>query len=106
MTDELEAPQLDPLIHAPVRLRIMVTLSRLEWRDSLSFPRLQAMLGLTAGNLVTHLRKLEQGAYVDLTKAGDGTTVALTAQGRAALQTYTTTLHDLLDDVRDPGRGQ
>lgn len=93
--------QLDPLIHAPVRLRIMVTLSRLDWQDTLSFPRLQDLLGLTAGNLVTHLRKLEQGSYVDVGKSGEGTTIALTVKGRAALQDYTTALQELLEGVPD-----
>jgi len=55
MTDDA----LDPLIHAPVRLRIVVTLAALREGDSLSFPRLQRMLGLTPGNLITHLRKFE-----------------------------------------------
>lgn len=48
-------PQLDPVIHAPVRPRVMVTLAALSSRDSLSFSRLQQLLGLTAGNLITHL---------------------------------------------------
>lgn len=101
MTDGADPP-LDPLIHAPARLRIMVTLSRLEWQDSLSFPRLQSLLGLTAGNLVTHLRKLEQGAYVEVDKSGDGSTIALTVLGRAALQAYMTALQSLLDGVSEP----
>jgi len=91
---------LDPLIHAPARLRIMVTLSALDWRDSLSFPRLQELLGLTAGNLVTHLRKLEQSGYVDTDRSGGGTTITLTMGGRAALQRYTAALQDLLDSAR------
>jgi DNA-binding MarR family transcriptional regulator len=101
MTVGPDGQQLDPLIHAPARLRIMVTLSRLDWHDTLSFPRLQDLLGLTAGNLVTHLRKLEQGTYVDVGKSGDGTTIALTVQGRAALQAYTTALQKLLEGVPD-----
>jgi DNA-binding transcriptional ArsR family regulator len=50
------ADTLDPLIHAPARLRIMVTLAELNDGDTLSFTRLQEMLDLTGGNLITHLR--------------------------------------------------
>ena len=48
--------ELDPVIHAPVRLRITVTLSTLREGDYLSFSRLQQLLDLTPGNLITHLR--------------------------------------------------
>jgi DNA-binding transcriptional ArsR family regulator len=53
---------LDPVIHAPVRLRLMVTLATLPEGDNLSFTRLQELIGLTPGNLITHLRKLEDAA--------------------------------------------
>jgi DNA-binding MarR family transcriptional regulator len=89
---------LDPLIHAPARLRIVVTLAALREGDSLSFPRLQRMLDLTAGNLITHLRKLEDAGYL-VTEKSDGTSVALTPAGRQALDDYTTTLRGILDGV-------
>ena len=93
--------ELDPLIHVPARLRMMVTLAALPACDTLSFTRLQAMLGLTPGNLITHLRKLEEAAYVQTEKTGSGvngqTSVALTSQGRSALESYTATLRQLLD---------
>ena len=38
---------LDPVIHAPARLRIVATLAALPDGDSLSFTRLQNMLDLT-----------------------------------------------------------
>lgn len=93
--------ELDPLIHAPARLRLMVTLAALPDRNALSFTRLQDMLGLTPGNLITHLRKLEDADYVQTKKTGSGTsaqtTVTLTRQGRAALDRYTTVLRQLID---------
>jgi len=94
---------LDPLIHAPARLRIVVTLAALREGDSLSFPRLQRMLDLTPGNLITHLRKLEDAGYV-VTEKSDagpsaGTSVALTPVGRQALDDYTATLRGILDGV-------
>jgi DNA-binding MarR family transcriptional regulator len=91
---------LDPLIHVPTRLRILVTLAALDDGDTLSFTRLQEMLDLTAGNLITHLRKLEDAGYVRTEKTGNGasslTAVTLTRPGRMALDTYTATLRDLL----------
>jgi DNA-binding MarR family transcriptional regulator len=93
--------ELDPVIHAPARLRLMVTLAALPHGDTLSFTRLQDILGLTPGNLITHLRKLDDAGYVQTEKTGSGTsaltTVALTHQGRAALDRYTAALRELLD---------
>jgi DNA-binding MarR family transcriptional regulator len=92
---------LDPLIHVPARLRILVTLATLNDGDTLSFTRLQDMLELTPGNLITHLRKLEDAGYLSTQKtsangAGSQTAVTLTLTGRAALNAYTAALRDLL----------
>jgi DNA-binding MarR family transcriptional regulator len=91
---------LDPLIHAPARLRIIVTLAALADGDTLSFTRLQDMIGLTPGNLITHLRKLEDAGYLSSQKTGSGvasrTAVELTHRGRAALDAYTEALRSLL----------
>ena len=96
----MTAQELDPLIHVPARLRIVATLAALPDGDTLSFTRLQDMIGLTPGNLITHLRKLEDAGYIDTEKTGNGvasrTAVALTRQGRTAIDTYTATLRDLL----------
>ena len=58
------------------------------------------MIGLTPGNLLIHLRKLEEAGYLASEKTKNGTapktTVALTYQGRAALDAYTRALRDLL----------
>jgi DNA-binding MarR family transcriptional regulator len=92
--------ELDPLIHVPTRLKIVATLAALPDGDTLSFTRLQDMIGLTPGNLIIHLRKLEDADYISSTKSSNGTvsitTVALTGHGREALGAYTRTLRDLL----------
>jgi DNA-binding MarR family transcriptional regulator len=92
--------ELDPLIHVPTRLRIVATLAAMPDGDVLSFTRLQDMLGLTPGNLIIQLRKLEQAGYISSAKTRNGstqkTTVALTSQGRTALSAYTQALRDLL----------
>ena len=95
--------ELDSVIHVPARLRIMVTLATLRDGDDLSFTRLQDMIGLTPGNLITHLRKLEDAGYVTTAKSGKGVTartaVSITGAGRLALDRYTVVLRDLLDSV-------
>jgi DNA-binding MarR family transcriptional regulator len=92
---------LDPLIHVPARLRILVTLAALNDGEALSFTRLQDMIGLTPGNLITHLRKLEGAGYLNTNKTGSGvasqTSVTLTNRGRAALDAYKHALSDLLN---------
>ena len=102
----MNSEPLDPVIHAPARLRIVATLATLPGGDELSFTRLQDILELTPGNLITHLRKLEDAGYVTTHKNGSGvtarTTVALTRTGRAALETYTTALRHLLDSASPP----
>ncbi len=95
--------ELDPVIHAPARLRIMVTLATVPEGDNLSFTRLQDLIGLTPGNLITHLRKLEDAEYVTTLKSGSGVTartaVSLTSTGRAALDRYSAVVRELLGSV-------
>ena len=95
----MNSEPLDPVIHAPARLRIVATLATLPDGDELSFTRLQDILTLTPGNLITHLRKLEDAGYVSSEKSNgvaSKTTVALTGPGRTALDAYTKALRDLL----------
>jgi len=95
--------ELDPVIHAQARLRVVATLASLGAHDRIAFPRLQKLLDMTAGNLSTHLRRLEEADYVQITKTHEGRTpatyVALTLAGRLAFQTYTTSLRELLGDA-------
>ena len=89
---------LDPLIHDPGRLRVAATLAALPDGDALSVTRLQDMLGLTPGSLITRLRELDHAGYVRTGQTGRDraqTTVALTCDGRAALGRYTAVLRRL-----------
>jgi DNA-binding MarR family transcriptional regulator len=92
--------ELDPVIHAQARLRVMVALSVLKEGDRLAFPRLQETLGMTAGNLSVHLRKLEEAEYIEVTKTHQGRTpttlLSLTQRGRLALHEYTAAVKALL----------
>ena len=91
---------LDPVIHAQARLRVTAFLAALAPGETLTFPRLRKELAMTAGNLSTHLRKLEDAGYVQQTKTIDGRTpathVSLTDAGRTAFESYTRTLRTLL----------
>jgi DNA-binding MarR family transcriptional regulator len=94
-------PELDPVIHAQARLRVTASLAALGDCDKITFPRLQELLDMTAGNLSTHLRKLEDAGYVEITKTHQRRTpvtyVELTRTGRRAFEDYTAALRSLLD---------
>ena len=91
---------LDPVIHAEARLRVMATLATLPAGDRIAFPRLQEVLTMTAGNLSTHLRRLQDAGYVQVVKTHRGRTpvtyLALTSRGRRAFEAYTDAVRDLL----------
>ena len=102
----IEVPDLDPVIHAQARLRVVSALSMLRECDRLTFPRLQEILKMTAGNLSVHLRKLEDAGYVEVIKTHHGRTpatlVRLTRRGRLAFEDYTATLKALLNPQEEP----
>ncbi len=93
--------ELDPVIQAQARLRIVASLATLEAGESIAFPRLQELLDMTAGNLSTHLRKLEDAGYVLVSKAHEGrlpvTYLELNRPGRRAFEDYTESLRQLLE---------
>lgn len=94
-------PGLDPVIHAQNRLRVTVALAALSAGDRITFPRLQELLEMSAGNLSTHLSKLSDAGYIQITKAHQRRTpvtyVQLTQAGRRAFEDYTAALRTLLD---------
>ena len=90
---------IDPLIHAPTRLKIMAYLSIVESAD---FTFLMSQTGLTRGNLSVNLRKLEGAGYVSIKKEFveriPRTLVRLTKEGRQAIQTYRENMQVVLND--------
>ena len=70
----------------------MATLAAVPVGDELHFPRLRELLDMTAGNLSTHLSKLEGAGYVQQNKTYSGrspaTYLALTSEGRVAFERY------------------
>lgn len=89
-----DLPDLDPVIHTLGRLRVVTVLDRSP--AALPFPELQTALGMTSGNLSTHLRKLEDAGYVAVAKTFEDrvpvTRIALTPAGTAALTAYRSAL--------------
>ena len=90
---------LDPLIHQETRLRIVALLAGLGEGAKAEFTWLKEALGLTEGNLSSHLQKLEEAGYVRVEKGFRGkrpkTWVALTPEGRAAYEAYRKALLDV-----------
>jgi DNA-binding PadR family transcriptional regulator len=89
---------LDPLIHHPERLRVVATLAALPDGDTLSVTRLQDMIRLAPGSLITCLCELGRAGYMRTGNTGgdrEQTIVALTSEGRAALDRYTAVLRQL-----------
>ena len=93
-------PELDPVIHAEYRLRALTTLNEVGERNRIAFTKLRAMLDMTAGNLSTHLRKLEDAGYIEVTKTIEGrspaTYLGISPEGRLAYARYRKALQELL----------
>lgn len=93
---------LDTLIHQPVRLRIVASLSALPEDGSAEFTFLRDLHDLTDGNLGAHLRKLEEAGYVSLGKTfvdrKPRTFIALTRKGRVAFREHVKALEQILKD--------
>lgn len=96
----IDFDQLDRTIHEKSRLSIMTLLaSRGEW----SFQDLKTELGMSDGNLITHLRTLGTAGYVRETRDDSGTrprtTYAITADGQAAFRRYVDVLEAIVRTV-------
>ncbi|MBP8131410.1 MAG: transcriptional regulator [Candidatus Hydrogenedentes bacterium] len=97
---------LDRTIHEPARLRILTLLSGV---DAVDFNFLLSTLGLTKGNLSSHMDKLERVGYVEVEKSFNGriphTEFRITGEGRSALREYWQGI-DAIRAMRDlPERG-
>ncbi|APU23565.1 transcriptional regulator [Actinoalloteichus sp. GBA129-24] len=97
-----QAGDLDPVIHAQARLRVVSTLASLGAGDQIAFTRLQKLLDMTPGNLITHLRKLETSEYITSVKRGSATYLTLTTRGRSAFDEYVRALRSLLEPAVGP----
>jgi len=91
----------DPIIHAVSRLRIMTALMSLDPEARIAFSRLRALLDMTPGNLLAQLQTLAAAGYVRLDQQGRGrssrTSINATPAGREAYTRYARTIRALLD---------
>ena len=73
--------------------------------NRIAFTKIRAMLDLTAGNLSTHLRKLEDAGYIEVTKTIEGrspiTYLGISPEGKRAYAHYRSALRELLE-TRQP----
>jgi DNA-binding MarR family transcriptional regulator len=93
--------QLDRVIHEKGRMAIM---SLLAARAELSFTELRDSLGMTDGNITTHIRTLQQAGYIAVTKSVHErrplTTCSLTPAGRKAFEDYINLLEQIVKQTK------
>ncbi|MCA9418570.1 MAG: transcriptional regulator, partial [Candidatus Omnitrophica bacterium] len=83
---------LDPIIHQPIRLKMMASLVSLSDKEKVEFTHLRDLLELTDGNMGAHLIKLEEAKYVKVEKTFVGrkpkTYIHATSKGRSAFEDH------------------
>jgi DNA-binding MarR family transcriptional regulator len=91
---------IDRAIHSPARLRIMAYLAAI---DSVDFIFLMNQVGLTRGNLSSHLNTLAEAGYITIQKEFvekvPRTLIRLTPEGRAAIQHYREQMRTIIDEL-------
>lgn len=96
-------PNLDPMLHQPVRTQIMAFLSA---RGEATFSELKRTLEITDGNLGAHLNKLVEAQLLATSDTQNGarlqTIFTLTATGKAAFAQYIAELNRLLQMSSQP----
>jgi DNA-binding HxlR family transcriptional regulator len=89
--------QVDPVVHAPVRLTVMTILLSVKNAD---FSYLKQATGTTDGNLSTHLSKLEASGYIKMVKRfrakKPNTSYSITLRGRVAYEKYVSVLREYI----------
>jgi DNA-binding MarR family transcriptional regulator len=100
-----DIPQLDRLIHVPLRLGIV---SALAAAPSLTFTELKKLLDTTDGNLSVHGRKLEEAGYILCEKRFEGrvpkSEYRITPSGRKALERYLEHMEALVQAMKQGPR--
>ncbi len=94
--------EIDRIIHEPARLRIMAQLYVV---DSADFIFLMTQLGMTWGNLSSHMTKLEDAEYIEVQKEflnkKPRTILKLTQNGRKAFMKYRKTMDQVFKGIPD-----
>jgi DNA-binding MarR family transcriptional regulator len=93
--------ELDPVIHAPTRLRLCSMLSAV---DTMEFSTLRDRLEVADSVLSKHVSTLIEAGYATSRKESIGgrrtTWIALTRPGRTALRNHLTALQALIDSAQ------
>ena len=93
-------PSLNPIIHQPVRRRIMASLVALRPKHKVEFSYLGKLLKLTDGNLGAHLQTLEEAGYIRIEKSfverKPKTQVSITSKGRIEFEEHVDELEKIL----------
>ena len=91
---------LDPILHQPVRTRLVAWLSS---HGESTFTEIKELLAITDGNLEAHLKKLIQAGYIEKRRqSGFGrpqTFYKLSTYGRRQFRIYVQQLQKLLDET-------
>ncbi len=93
----IDFSKLDKTIHEKGRLAIMTLLAT---RPHWSFQDLKDNLQMSDGNLITHLRALNNSDFVSMKKESGRrpqTRYALTAKGRRSFEDYLALLEKIID---------
>jgi DNA-binding MarR family transcriptional regulator len=89
--------ELDRMVHEPGRLMVIAILFAVDQAD---FLYLQHETGINKGTLSSHLARLEEAGYVEVTKTYRGkvpqTLLRLTITGRKAFEQYRRNLRGVL----------
>lgn len=100
---------MDPIIHQPLRLKIMAALYAVQQLEPLEFTRLKALVRATDGNLGSHLGTLEAANYIHIEKGFAGkrpqTRVTITPLGARAFRNHTNYLREIIETVEPEARG-
>jgi len=89
--------ELNPVLHQPVRTKIMAYLGTAKEAD---FTTLKKALGLTDGHMSTHMKLLLENGYVvaekEFVENKPRTTYRMTAKGKQEFAAYIATLKQIL----------
>jgi len=92
----MNKPILDPLLHQPIRTRLMAYLAA---RGESTFTELKQILEVTDGNLEGHIKKLNLAGYLKTRKQREKgrqqTLYLLSSKGVKALRNYVQSLQAL-----------
>lgn len=93
----MDNPEIDKVIHQPVRTKIMALLVSVKECD---YTTLKTKLGLSDGHMSTHMKELLESNYVEMEKAfvdnKPRTTYRVTKEGKKKFTQYVNTLKNLI----------